>query len=113
MLAMTSLLGAPRGASADCLVAFGADLTALRSAVGEAMGQPLDCSTPTDAASDLIQATSTGTAWYRRSDGVAIFTDGYHRWELSPDGLTYWASTDAIPLHLDGLADGPAAWLRQ
>jgi peptidoglycan/xylan/chitin deacetylase (PgdA/CDA1 family) len=112
LLGATSLLGAPRVAGADCASQFDDDLRPLRSAVGEVMGQPLDCENPTAAGGEMVQATSTGTAWYRRSDNVATFTDGYHRWELSPDGLTYWASPDAVPLLLDGLPDGPATWTR-
>lgn len=112
LLTTTSLLAAPRVAAAECAVTFGADLSPLRLAVGEVMGQPLECENPTGSAGDQIQATSTGTAWYRRSDRVAIFTDGYQRWEQSPDGLIYWATPESVPLHLDGLEDGLAAWTR-
>ena len=112
MLAATVLFGTPRAAGAECVIQFGADLSTLRMAVGDVMGHALDCESPTGAAGELIQATSTGTAWYRRSDSVAIFTDGYHRWELSAGGLIYWATPESVPLLLDGLADGPATWTR-
>jgi peptidoglycan/xylan/chitin deacetylase (PgdA/CDA1 family) len=101
------------GASAaDCAGGFGPDLAGLRAAVGDAMGSPLDCETPTDDAGDTIQHTSTGTAFFTIARPDAIFTDGVHRWEMNPDGLTYWSSPDAAPLLLDGLPDGPAVWTR-
>jgi peptidoglycan/xylan/chitin deacetylase (PgdA/CDA1 family) len=81
-------------------------------AVGDAMGQPIDCETSIDAAGDTIQHTSTGTAWFISTQSDAIFTDGYHRWEQDDRGLLYWSSPDAIPLLEDGLPDGPAVWTR-
>jgi len=97
-------------AGADCAAEFRLHLLELRSAIGDAMGQALDCEQPINAAGDTIQTTSTGTAWYTRADAAAIFTDGYHRWVLDPRGLTYWSSPEAVPLLLDGLPDGVAAW---
>ena len=99
-------------AMADCAAEFGLHMLVLRADIGAAMGQPLDCEHPMDAAGDTIQPTSTGTAWYTNATSAAIFTDGYQRWELDPSGLTYWGSPDAVPLLLDGLPDGPAVWTR-
>jgi peptidoglycan/xylan/chitin deacetylase (PgdA/CDA1 family) len=114
ILAVAFLASAPtvRGVAvaADCADGFGPDLASLQLAVGDPMGQPIDCETPIDAAGDTIQHTSTGTAWFTLAQSDALFTDGYHRWELNPDGLTYWSSPEAVPLLLDGLPDGPAVW---
>jgi peptidoglycan/xylan/chitin deacetylase (PgdA/CDA1 family) len=99
-------------AQAACDAEFGLHMLDLRADVGDAMGQPLDCEHALDAAGDTIQPTSTGTAWYTIANRSAIFTDGYHRWELDPAGLLYWGSPDAVPLRLDGLPDGPAVWTR-
>ena len=52
-----------QAASADCADAFGPDLADFRMAVGDAMGQPIDCETPIDLSGDTIQHTSTGTEW--------------------------------------------------
>ncbi|HEY1295715.1 MAG TPA: polysaccharide deacetylase family protein [Chloroflexota bacterium] len=97
---------------ADCNAEFGPGLANLRMAVGDAMGQPIDCATSIDSAGDIIQYTSTGTAWFLGAQSDAIFTDGYHRWELDDRGLLYWSSPDATPLLEDGLPDGPAVWTR-
>jgi peptidoglycan/xylan/chitin deacetylase (PgdA/CDA1 family) len=107
-----ALAGPSEIARAGCVAEFGLHMTDLRANIGDAMGQPVECEHPLDAAGNTIQATSTGTAWYTSANRGAIFTDGYQRWELDPSGLTYWASPDATPLLLDGLPDGPAAWSR-
>ncbi|HEY1296634.1 MAG TPA: polysaccharide deacetylase family protein [Chloroflexota bacterium] len=99
-------------AHAECAAEFGAGLANLRNAVGDAMGQAIDCETPINAAGDTIQHTSTGTSWFIGAQSDAIFTDGYHRWELDDRGLLYWSSPDATPLLEDGLSDGPALWTR-
>jgi peptidoglycan/xylan/chitin deacetylase (PgdA/CDA1 family) len=102
---------ADQAARADC-ADFGPDLATLRLAVGDAMGQPINCETSINGAGDTIQYTSTGTAFYTVNPVGAIFTDGYHRWALDSTGLSYWSSPDATPLLLDGLPDGPAVWSR-
>src|SRR4051794_9983769 len=96
----------------DCRVEFGPDMLGLRSAVGEAMGQPTGCETAVDAIGDTMQPTSTGMAWYAPRTAASIFTDGFQRWELDVRGLTYWHAPDAAPLLMDGLPEGPAAWSR-
>jgi len=98
--------------AAECQLEFGSDLLDLQAAVGEPMGQPTSCETLVDADGDTFQATSTGMAWYLPGAAASIFTDGYHRWALSPSGLTYWDTPDANPLLMDGLSDGPAVWSR-
>jgi peptidoglycan/xylan/chitin deacetylase (PgdA/CDA1 family) len=99
-------------ARADCTPAFGSDLASLQVALGDAMGQPIDCEQPFDASGETIQHTSTGTVFFTPAPSDAVFTDGYHRWELTASGLAYWSSPDATPLLLDGLPDGPAAWVQ-
>jgi peptidoglycan/xylan/chitin deacetylase (PgdA/CDA1 family) len=107
-----ALAGKSEIARADCVVEFALHMIDLQADIGDAMGQPLDCEHPIDAAGDTIQATSTGTAFYTTANSAAIFTDGYHRWQLDQSGLLYWGSPDATPLILDGLPDGPAVWSR-
>ncbi len=113
LLTLVTIFGSSSGVvRADCAAGFGSDLANLRTLVGDAMGDPIDCERPVDAAGDTTQDTSTGTAWYTIARSSAIFTDGYHRWELDPSGFKYWSSPDAVPLLWDGLPDGPAAWTR-
>jgi peptidoglycan/xylan/chitin deacetylase (PgdA/CDA1 family) len=94
----------------ECRLEFGADLADLHAAIGDAMGQPTGCETAIDSVGDTMQTTSSGMAWYQLGAGMAIFTDGYHRWALDRQGLTYWNSPGATPLVMDGLSNGPPAW---
>lgn len=117
LLSCVALLGGGGGAFAaepagECQLEFGADLANLHAAIGDAMGQPTGCETPVDSVGDTMQTTSSGMAWYQLGQGMAIFTDGYHRWALDQQGLTYWDSPDATPLVMDGLSSGPPAWSR-
>jgi len=97
-------------ATAECALQFGPDLLRLQSAIGDVLGEPVDCARPIDIAGDMMQATSTGMAWYRPGDTTAMFSDGYHRWELEIGDVIYWDAPDAVPLRLDGMPDGPAVW---
>ena len=97
-------------ARAECAVEFGRHMLDLRSGIGDAMGQPLDCEQALDGLGDTVQATSTGTAWSTTTSKAAMFTDGTIAGSSTRRGLTYWGTPDAIPLLLDGLADGPAVW---
>lgn len=113
LMSLLSPVGAQGQAAApDCSSGFSPDLQELQAAVGDAMGQPVDCETPVDASGDTFIHTSTGTAWLTSDPPEAIFTDGYHKWQLDQSGLTYWSSPDATPLLMDGLPEGPAAWTR-
>src|SRR5262249_13233456 len=47
----------------------------LRTAVGDAMGAPMDCEHP-DQNGDVLQDTTTGLAFYRVSTNTPTFTDG-------------------------------------
>jgi peptidoglycan/xylan/chitin deacetylase (PgdA/CDA1 family) len=87
-------------------------VASLQVVVGDAMGQPIDCEQPFDASGETVQHTSTGTVFFTPAPSDTVFTDGYHRWEMNADGLMYWSSPDATPLLLDGLPDGPAAWVQ-
>src|SRR5215813_5141577 len=81
-------------ATAECAPQFGPDLLRLQSAIGDVLGEPVDCARPIDIAGDM----------------TAMFSDGYHRWELEIGDVIYWDAPDAVPLRLDGMPDGPAVW---
>jgi peptidoglycan/xylan/chitin deacetylase (PgdA/CDA1 family) len=117
LLICVSVFGSGGGALAaepasDCQPEFGSDLADLHAAIGDAMGQPTGCERQVDSVGDTMQTTSSGMAWYQPGASMAIFTDGYHRWTLGRQGLTYQASPDATPLVMDGLSDGLPLWSR-
>ncbi len=73
--------------------AFG--FAALKSAIGDAMGDPIECEHPNSANGDTLQQTSTGLAIYRHSTNSPEFTDGWNHWMLADSGLVAWTG-DAV-----------------
>jgi hypothetical protein len=74
---------------------FADEFNSLSQAIGDTMGQPLDCPHADAATGDVLQPTSTGLAVYRARSHVAIFTDGYRHWALGRHGLVTWEG-DAV-----------------
>ena len=79
---------------------FRDELAYLKEEVGRPMGQPIECAHRDDVTGDTLQHTSTGLAYVRAWDGLATFTDGWHRWALTQDGLIAW----------EGPAIDPPGW---
>jgi hypothetical protein len=67
----------------------------LKAALGETMGDPLECERVTDASGDTEQKTSTGLVYYRASTNAAAFTNGFDHWALAPNGVVHWTG-DAV-----------------
>jgi peptidoglycan/xylan/chitin deacetylase (PgdA/CDA1 family) len=87
---------------------FQGRLADLATAIGSAIGDPLDCprgaGDQTDG--DLEQPTTTGLAYADGLRGDAGFTNGFERWYLDADGLWYFSSPDAPPEPLHSIAGG-------
>jgi hypothetical protein len=76
--------------------AFGTALGALRSQVGDDMGNPIECAHRDPANGDMLQRTSTGLAVYRESTNQLWFTDGWRHWAMTATGgVVMWEGTDA------------------
>jgi hypothetical protein len=88
------VVGAVPGAAPLCATTqratFAPEFASLSQAIGNAIGQPLECAHVDPATGDVLQATSTGLAVYRAGSHVAIFTDGYRHWALDTQGLVAW-----------------------
>jgi hypothetical protein len=77
---------------------FVASLGTLSTRLGPSMGLPLDCGRLDPDSGDTIQQTTTGTAYYRKSNKFAVFTNGWDHWGLGPDrSIVHWASPDPDP----------------
>jgi O-glycosyl hydrolase len=76
---------------------FVAGFLALRDAIGEGMGQPLECEHANPENGDALQKTTTGLAFYRKSTNTPTFTNGWDHWALTPDGLVYWTGESIDP----------------
>src|SRR5579859_4746001 len=77
--------------------AFDNGIAALHQQVGNVMGVPIECEHAASAGGDTVQATTTGLAAYDRVTNTETFTDGWHHWALTADGLVTWDGTDAGP----------------
>ncbi|MFN8632269.1 MAG: hypothetical protein U0893_00335 [Chloroflexota bacterium] len=77
--------------------AFRDKLADLKAQVGEPMGDPLECAHPDPASGDTVQRTTTGLAYIRASTGIVTFTNGGHRWALTPSGLLEWDGPELDP----------------
>jgi hypothetical protein len=65
----------------------------LKQAVGDAMGEPVECEHPNPDNGDELQRTTTGLAVFDQRRGEPVFTDGWRHWALSPQGPVYWEET--------------------
>jgi hypothetical protein len=87
---------APYCQTADAL-AFQGGFAQLQGAVGEAMGVPVECAHVDPASGDIVQNTTTGLAYARSATGIPTFTNGSHRWALTPNGLVEWDDASLDP----------------
>lgn len=78
----------------------------LRRQVGPAMGDAIECAHPNDDGNgDVLQHTTTGLSFWRKSTNTPTFTDGYHHWGLTPTGLVTWIGSSIDP---PGVVAAPA-----
>jgi hypothetical protein len=70
--------------------AFYYGFASLHAQLGGVMGTPVECEHAIHMNGDTRQRTSTGYAYYRKSDNVPTFTNGWDHWSLTSDGLVHW-----------------------
>jgi hypothetical protein len=105
-LALTVLLGQP----APAALAQGAPYCApgaaptfvqgfaqLKARLGEVMGDPVECEHTNGSNGDVLQQTTTGLAFWRKSTNTATFTDGYRHWALTARGVVTWEGESIDP----------------
>jgi hypothetical protein len=81
---------------------------ALQAALGETMGEPLECEHARPEDGRTLQRTTTGLAVYDDRTGRAAFTDGWRSWALTPGGLVAWEGGGPPPEGLVAQGGGPA-----
>ncbi|MCC7371120.1 MAG: hypothetical protein IT306_22080 [Chloroflexi bacterium] len=105
-LALTILLGQPapmalaQGApfcAPGAAPAFVQGFAQLKSILGDVMGDPVECEHTDGASGDVLQQTTTGLAFWRKSTNTATFTDGYRHWALTARGLLTWEGNSIDP----------------
>ena len=81
---------------------FGGGLASLKAAIGERMGEPLECERVVDSDGNTQQGTTHGLAYYRRKARVACFTTGWDHWAVRSDRrVVFWTG--------DGIEPPPSA----
>jgi hypothetical protein len=70
---------------------------ALKAALGPVMGEPVECEHNDGDSGDIVQQTTTGLAFWRRSTNTPTFTDGYRHWALLSQGLVAWEGSSIDP----------------
>jgi hypothetical protein len=70
---------------------------ALKAGLGPIMGEPLECEHADASSGDILQQTTTGLAFWRKSTNTPTFTDGYRHWALTARGLVAWEGSSIDP----------------
>ena len=76
---------------------FSNGFAALKSALGPVMGEPVECEHNEGDSPDILQQTTTGLAFWRKSTNTPTFTDGYRHWGLTSNGLVAWVGSSIDP----------------
>ena len=76
---------------------FANGFAALKAALGPVMGEPIECEHNDGNSGDIVQQTSTGLAFWRKSTNTPTFTDGYRHWALTTRGLVAWEGSSIDP----------------
>ena len=95
--------------------AFTFGFAALKAQLGPIMGDPVECAHPNDANGDVLQKTTTGLSFWRKSTNTPTFTDGYRHWGLTPTGIVVWVGSAIDPPAMagPGLAAFAGRWERR
>jgi hypothetical protein len=91
VLAPQALAAAASGSCQPDHPAFYYGFADLRAQLGNVMGNPTECEHAIHVDGDTRQRTTTGYAYYRKSDNVPTFTNGWDHWALTADGLVHWS----------------------
>jgi hypothetical protein len=76
----------PAGQAPTFQFGFGA----LAQAIGDVMGDPVECEHGEDASVNTLQATTTGIALYYWCTNTPSFTRGQEHWILTAEGVEHW-----------------------
>jgi hypothetical protein len=106
LLALTVLVGQPAPAALAQSAPFCAPGTGpqfangfatLKGSLGTVMGDPIECEHNDGGSGDILQKTTTGLAFWRKSTNTPTFTDGFRHWALTNRGLVAWEGNSIDP----------------
>jgi hypothetical protein len=76
---------------------FTAGFADLKAQLGATMGDPIECEHTDGSSGDVLQQTTAGLAFWRKSTNTPTFTDGAQHWALTPAGLVAWSGPSVDP----------------
>src|SRR5688572_21391956 len=76
---------------------FAHGFAALKDALGPVMGEPIECEHNDGDSGDILQQTTTGLAFWRKSTNTPTFTDGYRHWAITTGGVVAWIGSSIDP----------------
>ncbi len=78
--------------------AFGQGFAALKAQLGSTMGDATTCEYPDPKGTgDVLQQTTSGLAFWRKTTNTPTFTDGFGHWGSTPSGWVTWVGDSIDP----------------
>jgi hypothetical protein len=77
---------------------FSLGFASLNAQLGDVLGDPTTCEfADPNGSGDMLQQTTNGLAFWRKSSNTPTFTNGSDHWALTPTGLVQWTGSSVDP----------------
>jgi len=98
----TSKSGSTTPAAARCAPGqtpvFSLGFAGLKTQLGDVLGDPTTCEfADPNGSGDMLQQTTNGLAFWRKSSNTPTFTNGSLHWALTPAGWVQWTGASIDP----------------
>ncbi len=100
LLALTALptvAAAHSACSGGGAVELGVGFRDLADLLGALVGEPLECEHADASTGDVVQQTSTGLLYWRKSTNTPTFTNGDQHWALRGEQILQWSGDSVDP----------------
>ena len=93
---------APKPAATRCgpgqTPTFSLGFASLKALLGDVVGDPTTCEfADPNGSGDMLQQTTQGLAFWRKSSNTPMYTNGSVHWALTPAGLVQWTGASVDP----------------
>ena len=77
---------------------FSLGFAGLKAQLGDVLGDPTTCEfADPNGSGDMLQQTTRGLAFWRKSSNTPTFTNGSDHWALTPAGWVTWTGSSIDP----------------
>jgi hypothetical protein len=77
---------------------FSLGFAGLKAQLGDVLGEPTTCEfADPNGSGDMLQQTTNGLAFWRKSSNTPTFTNGSAHWALTPAGWVQWTGASVDP----------------